>query len=125
MALTAALVLVGLAIGAAAAFLLRPQPEPAEAETYTTLSSRRGTVTNARFTGADAAIYSASWVGGPLRLYPASPGARVSPNDHNVCACLNSVSSSVTYIPPSPEQRLLFWLKLNAPQSPIVPTLRP
>ena len=39
----------------AAAFLLRPQPEPAEAETYTTLSSRRGTVTNARFTGTDAA----------------------------------------------------------------------
>ena len=47
------LLLAGLVIGAAAAWFLRPSPAPGIAVSYTTLSSRRGTVTNARFTGDD------------------------------------------------------------------------
>jgi hypothetical protein len=94
LALTAALVLAGLVIGAAAAYLLRPQPTSSAPETFTTLSSRRGTVTNARFTGVDAGIYSASWVGDPLRLYPASPGARTAFPLNVEAADLLSVAST-------------------------------
>ena len=67
----AALLLLGLAIGAAAMFFLRPAPEPIDSPTFVALSSRRGAVTNGRFLpGGDSAIYSATWEGGPLGLAP-------------------------------------------------------
>ncbi|MEZ4387428.1 MAG: protein kinase [Candidatus Krumholzibacteriia bacterium] len=75
------LVLAALVVGAAAMWFLRPS-EPAATEVrFTSLSSRRGTVTNARFVGGgdEAAIYSAAWANEPLRLYPASADSRTSP----------------------------------------------
>jgi hypothetical protein len=79
LAVTAALLLIGLVIGASAVALLQQNDGPAQAVTFDRLSSRRGTVTNGRFIGSDGkAIYSASWEGGPLRLYPATPGSRIS-----------------------------------------------
>jgi hypothetical protein len=75
----ALLLLGGLAIGAAATWLLRPGTAPSEPASFTLLSSRRGTVANARFAGPDGSvIYSASWDGGPLRLYPATSGVPTS-----------------------------------------------
>ncbi|MDX2472780.1 MAG: serine/threonine-protein kinase [Candidatus Krumholzibacteria bacterium] len=71
----ALLVLLGMLIGATATWFLRPAAEPPEVARYTNLSSRRGIVTNARFTGSDgSAIYSATWDGEPVQLFPASPG---------------------------------------------------
>jgi WD40 repeat protein len=75
----ALLVLAGLLAGAAAVWFLRPVEEPRRLTNVSSLSSRRGVITNARFTGADGTcIYSASWDGGPIRLYPGSPGVRTS-----------------------------------------------
>ncbi len=77
--LLAGLLAVGLAIGAAAAWVLHPQPARPEPPWFEVISSRRGTVTNARFTGNDNAIvYSATWDGGPLQLFPATRGIRTS-----------------------------------------------
>ena len=71
--------LLGVVIGGVAAALLWPRPGPSEPPTFVNLSSRRGTVTNARFVpGSDSAIYSAAWEGGPVRLYPAKQGTRTS-----------------------------------------------
>jgi hypothetical protein len=79
-ALTAFLVVAALVVGAAATWLLRPAPAPESPASFTTLTARRGTVTNARFTGgaADAALYSAAWDGGPVRVYPVTPGTPIS-----------------------------------------------
>jgi len=75
----ALLLLIGLTIGVAATWLLRPVPTPTEPAGFNILSSRRGTVTNARFAGPEGAvIYSASWEGDPLRLYPAMSGVPTS-----------------------------------------------
>ncbi len=88
------LLLVGLVVGAAAAWFLRPTPPNGSQVRFTALSSRRGTVTNARFTGGDeTGIYSAAWADEPLRLFPASVGTRTSP-PLNIGDCdLLSVSS--------------------------------
>ncbi|MFT5316539.1 MAG: hypothetical protein ACI9UK_002385 [Candidatus Krumholzibacteriia bacterium] len=69
----AAFVLLGMLIGAAGMWLFKPSEPPPEAVLYTSLSSRRGFVTNARFSGSDgAAIYSARWDGEPSQVYPAT-----------------------------------------------------
>lgn len=71
--------LLGAVFGAALLDRVRPAPEAAGTPTFTPLSSRRGTVTNARFVpGDDSAVYSAAWNGGPLRLYPADRNSRTS-----------------------------------------------
>ena len=94
-ALVAGLVVSALLIGAAAAWLLRPQLAPQAVVTYTNLSSRRGAVTNARFSGGDlSVVYSAAWAGGPVRLYPAAPGSRSSAALTMVDADLLSVAST-------------------------------
>jgi len=73
------LILLGIALGvalgvAAAAMLLRPAPTALPE--FSRLTSRRGTVTNARFMpGEQSAVYSATWEGGPLQLFSAGPGA--------------------------------------------------
>jgi len=93
----AALVLAGLLVGAGGLFLFLPAPEGDDLDSlnFLKLSSRRGVVTNARFTGTDgAALYSASWDGGPMRLYPASPDARTSDPVGTEHAALLSISSS-------------------------------
>ena len=96
LAMTITLVLVGLVIGVGATWFLRTIPPPESVHTFINLSSRRGTVTNARFTGDgdDVAIYSASWAGGPLRLYPAAQGSRSSESLNIGDADLLSVSST-------------------------------
>lgn len=94
-AVMAGLLLAGLVIGAAAAWFLRPAVSEPMDVTYTGLSSRRGTVTNARFlAGESAAVYSASWEGGPLRLYPVSENALTSEPLGFENADLLSVSST-------------------------------
>jgi hypothetical protein len=79
-ALTTVLVVAALAVGAAAMWFLRAEPAPDSPAIFTTLTARRGTVTNARFTGGsdEAALYSAAWDGGPVRLYPVTPGTPIS-----------------------------------------------
>jgi len=73
------LLVLGLALGAVATWWLHPSPASPEPPSFQVLSSRRGTVTNARFSRTEnSVIYSASWDGGPLRLYPASPGVATS-----------------------------------------------
>ena len=69
--LAAALLLVGLAGGAALATLFRvPPPEPPD---FTTLTARRGAVTSARFVpGAQTVYYGAAWDGEPTRVYTLS-----------------------------------------------------
>jgi len=90
----AGLFLLALLIGATAMFFLRPQSGATTLPTFTFLSSRRGAVSNARFLpGEESAIYSASWEGGPLRLYPASVGVRTSDPLNIESADLLSVSS--------------------------------
>jgi serine/threonine protein kinase len=70
---------LGLIVGAVATYFLLPRPVPSQPPTFTSLSTRRGTVTNARFEpGTEAAVYSAAWDGGPLMLYPSRPGTRTS-----------------------------------------------
>ena len=94
-AMMAALVVLGLVIGAAAVFLLRPEPAPSEVPTFARLSARRGVVTNARFSGGDGAmIYSASWEGQPLQLFPASTDSRTSDPLNLPNADLLSVAST-------------------------------
>jgi DNA-binding beta-propeller fold protein YncE len=79
-ALTTVLVVAALAVGAVVMWLLRPAPAPESPANFAALTARRGTVTNARFTGGsdDAAVYSAAWGGGPVRVYPVTPGAPIS-----------------------------------------------
>ena len=94
-AVVAGLVLAGLVLGAAAAWFLRPAPPVGTDINFTYLSSRRGTVTNARFTNGDgAAVYSAAWSGEPLRLYPAALGSRTADPLNLVSCDLLSVSNS-------------------------------
>jgi Tol biopolymer transport system component len=71
----AALLLVGALAGAAA--VLRFAPQPTELQTgYASLTARRGTVTAARFVPGDqAAVYSATWDGGPLQVFTTGPGS--------------------------------------------------
>jgi len=77
--LVAAILVLGLVLGAGGAYLFLPEPLPTEGPSFTLLSSRRGTVSNARYVGSDGgAVYSAAWEGGPVRLYPANPGVRTS-----------------------------------------------
>jgi hypothetical protein len=79
-ALTTVLVVAGLALGAAAMWLLHPASTTESPANFTMLTARRGTVTNARFTGGsdEAGLYSAAWDGGPVRLYPVTPGTPIS-----------------------------------------------
>jgi serine/threonine protein kinase len=65
---------IGLTIGATVVWLLHPQPDRPPPPWFATISSRRGTVTNARFTGGGdtSLVYSATWDGRPLQLFPAS-----------------------------------------------------
>jgi hypothetical protein len=94
-AVLAGAMLIGLVIGAAAILILRPRLVPAEPPSFTIVSARRGTVTNARFTsGGESAIFSAAWEGGPLRLYTASRGSRLSNPIDVQDAELLSVSST-------------------------------
>jgi len=73
------LVLAGILLGGAATYFLLPGDETHAVPSFTHLSSRRGNVTNARFTGNDeAAVYSATWDGEPLRLFPVSQGNMTS-----------------------------------------------
>jgi serine/threonine protein kinase len=77
----AGLVLLGVALGVVGWSFLRPSEEPVSrgVPDFSFLSSRRGVVTNARFTGTDgSALYSATWDGEPLKLYPASPDSRTT-----------------------------------------------
>ncbi|MBE0566483.1 MAG: protein kinase [Krumholzibacteria bacterium] len=74
------LVLAGLVVGAAAAWFLRPAPPAGTDAQYMRISSRRGTVTNARFAGGEGvAIYSAAWADEPLNLFRGSGDSRSSP----------------------------------------------
>jgi serine/threonine protein kinase len=89
------LLLLGLLIGGVASPLLRPPPTAAEPPSFTSLSSRRGTVTAARFVPGEASIlYSASWDGGPLRLYRGARGTRTSEPVRSEEADLLSISST-------------------------------
>ena len=73
------LAVLGLIVGAAGDVLPVASPGPVSTADVHSLSTRRGTVTNARFEpGSEAAVYSASWDGGPLMLYPSRPGTRTS-----------------------------------------------
>jgi serine/threonine protein kinase len=90
----ALLVVVGMLIGAGGAFLLKPGSEPHTVHSFQSLTTRRGTVTNSRFLGSEGGLFSASWEGGPIRLYPASPGTRTSDPLNMVPAQLLSISSS-------------------------------
>jgi hypothetical protein len=92
---TTALVVLALAAGAAAVWFLRA-PAPLSSVEFEVFSSRRGTVTNARFTGGgdDAVLYSAAWDGEPVRVYPATPGMRISEPLNIGSADLLSVSST-------------------------------
>jgi hypothetical protein len=96
LAVSVALAVIAMAIGALAAWNLRPVPEDSTTPTFTFLSSRRGAVTNGRFTNAEgsAAVYSASWGGEPLRLFPATERSRTSDPLSLGNADLLSVSSS-------------------------------
>jgi len=78
-ALTAVLVVCALVAGAAVTWFLR-KPAPASTPTFTSLTSRRGTVTNARFNRLTdtGALYSAAWDGGPVRVYPINRGTPIS-----------------------------------------------
>jgi hypothetical protein len=87
--------LIGIVIGVAAILLLRPPPEPAEPPSFAIASARRGTVAKARFSsGGESAIFSAAWEGGPLRLYTATRGSRISAPLDFQDAELLSVSST-------------------------------
>ena len=89
------LLLLGLAIGGMAATLLRSRPRSSELPRFTALSSRRGSVTNARFLpGEESALYSAAWEGGPLRVYTATRGTRTSDPVRLEETDLLSISSS-------------------------------
>jgi hypothetical protein len=71
--------LLGLVLGAAAVWLLKPAPEAPGVSSLDGLSTRRGVITNARFTGSGGeCVYGASWSGGPLRVFAGSPGIRTS-----------------------------------------------
>ena len=79
MAAVIGMLVLGIALGAGAVVLLHPETTPVESASFETLSSRRGTVTNARFVpGGESALYSAAWDGGPLRVYPATWHSRTS-----------------------------------------------
>ena len=91
----AGLLLAGLVIGGTATILLRPQPVATESPDFVILSSRRGTVTNARFVpGEESALYSAAWEDGTVRLYTATRGSRTSDPARTEEAHLMSVSST-------------------------------
>ena len=93
--ITALLVLMALLVGAAAAWFLRPVDEGPGIPNFTILSSRRGTVTNARFTGNEgSAVYSATWDGEPMQLFTATQGSKTSPPLDMESAALLSVSSA-------------------------------
>lgn len=78
-ALVAGLVLVGVLVGAAAGWLGHGKGEPTVVSGFTGLSSRRGVITNARFTSSDgAAIYAAAWEKDRIDLYAATPGFPVA-----------------------------------------------
>jgi serine/threonine protein kinase len=93
----ALLLAAGIVIGALAGFFLRPQSSSNSADqmSFAVLSARRGFVTNGRFVpGDESMIYSASWEGGPLQLYPASRGTRTSDPLNIQSADLLSISSA-------------------------------
>jgi len=74
--LAAVLLLVGLAAGAGLATILRGGP--AAPPTFTTLTARRGAVSNARFAGAETVYYGAEWDGGPTRVFTITASTRGS-----------------------------------------------
>jgi len=95
MAAVLGMLVIGVALGAGATALLRPQPEPAEPPSFRQLSSRRGTIANARFVpGGESAVYSAAWEGEPLRIYPTTWNSRTSDALGIGDADLMSVSST-------------------------------
>jgi hypothetical protein len=89
----AGLLIAGLVVGGVAASLLRSGSSAPEPPTFTALSSRRGTVTNARFApGGESALYSAAWEDGVVRLYTAARGSRTSDPVRSEEAHLLSIS---------------------------------
>ena len=78
-AVVALFLLLGAFLGAGAVWFLKPSPESPDISSITNLSTRRGVITNARFTGAAGeCVYGASWNGGPLRVFAGVPGVRTS-----------------------------------------------
>lgn len=74
-----ALVLAGLLVGSVAATWFNFRSNDSAPLLFTPLSSRNGTVTNARFLNdGRSAIYSANWDGNSVRVFPSSPGSRVA-----------------------------------------------
>jgi hypothetical protein len=58
---------------------LKPAAETPGISSIDRLSTRRGVITNARFTGTGGeSVYGASWNGGPLRVYAGNPGVQTS-----------------------------------------------
>lgn len=73
---TAGLLVGALAVATVAGFLLARQDPDVSRLSYQRITFRRGTVTGARFEpGSDAVLYSATWEGGPSRVYLHRPGA--------------------------------------------------
>ncbi len=95
MAALVGLAAAGLLVGAAAAWFLRPAPPSALDLDFIQLSTRRGTVTNARFgINEGTTLYSAAWDGEPERLYLATRGASTSEPLGLGNAALLSISST-------------------------------
>ena len=82
-------------IGAAAGWFGRGPDAPDVVPDFTGLSSRRGVITNARFTSSDgAAIYAAAWEKERIDLYAATPGFPVAQSLDMPGADLLAVSPS-------------------------------
>lgn len=94
--LISVLVVAALAVGAAAAWFIHPASTTPSTPDFTVITARRGTVTNARFTGGSDAtgVYSAAWDGGPVRVYPVTPGSPISQPMNIGDADLLSVAST-------------------------------
>lgn len=105
----AGLVLAGLLVGASAAWFLRPEPPAGSDVSYTSLSSRRGTVTNARFSGDGSVIYSAAWADEPLNVFTTSADSRSSTSLDLAGTDLLSVSSSGELAVAMDRRHLLGW----------------